>query len=1529
MSKLMKFIGRSFAILVDLVLILFIVFAFAIRTSTVQTYLAQKATSFLSKELKTKMHIDEIAIVFFDRIALKGLYIEDQQGEILGDIKTLHVRLDALDLANNKITIAAVELEDGDVHIQRDSLSGDYNYWFIQDYFDSGPSTTKKEPMAIDIKQIQLTKVHFRYDDNRKSYSTFGMDWDHLDFENVNLLADNIAIRGNDIACDVKNLSTKEKCGFVLEKLSTKALIVKKGIYLNELAIKTPLSEVSFERMNLVMNQLPDVYDFEDSVTFDAKINPSLVSLKDVSYFASALEGMDQMVNLSGNVTRKVKNLRISNLDLKTGDKTVIKGTLNLPDFRNMETSFFNEKLDYAYIDLKDLKNIKLPKDNGGGYMSFDQYVERLGHFEGENVKFDGFQNEFVIAANKISTDLGTVRIDNGILFSKNEAHDSYYFAKSQASTYDVKVEEFQLGKFLDNSDFGQMDGIFFFEGEAFSTSDIRFTLLEGEVNRFDYLDYAYQNISITEGSLIDEVLEAKVEVKDDNLNLTYDGTIDFKGQQHMQFELDLTKAILDNLGFTNVDSKLHSKFKVDITGTNENNLSGTIQLDGFVYTEGDKQFNVPDMTVGVVRGVLSDHLTIDSKLGTAQIDGKIDFTQISNSLQNQLSQILPALFEAPAKRNSRVASQNNFTYNIEVDEMDEFLNIFAPGLHIEKSTKLTGRYTEETNDFVMNLYSPMISYENFKFKEVQMNQNVLNEDLNVTMSIDKFYLNDTISVDNLLFNSAGTRDTFISDLSWNPNTPDSSELHWTTSVLNNEALDFLIQPSHVAIQEKQWDIRKPSYIEYRKEYISIQDFLFERQNQFISLNGRVSDKDEDKLIVKVSHLQLDDFAPIVQSPVNLKGELNGFGEISTPFTNISFNGDASIKKLFIDNEEIGDVFVQSDWEKGKQSIGLSGDLIYKNTQTFEFEGQYHLDKTKDILDFNLVFDKTDIQFTNAFMDPQVISDIAGTLTGEIQVKGTPDSPLLSGAVQLENGAARIGILGVRFRTDGEIYCDEYGFYMDNLPIYDEEDNAGSLVGSIYHDNFVDWNFDLSFNLEDDAVNKDPIVPWKVIPLDKFLVMNTEYVEGDYYYGKAYMTGYANIFGYTDHLEITVDATTKKGTAINFPMYGASEISNEESFIRFQPADSTITLNAPELDFTGVDLNLNFDVTPDAKIRIIFDENIGDEISADGSGRISLKVDNLGDITLDGTYTVNQGVYNFAMGPVKQNFFIEEGGVINWTGDPYDANLDIRSYYKVKASLSEISVDQLGNAGNANQDIYCYLDITETLMEPAIAFDIAAPQADESGKALINRIKSDPEELNRQFFSLLLWKRFQPLKGSTNATSGAALDLATNQINSMLSQLSQNYKLAVNLDADATGERTYEVGLSKEFLGNRLILSGSFGLESSSQTSTNQGQNFLIGDVSLEYLLNEEGTFRINVFNESNQNNVIQDNNQGLFKQGVGLHYQEDFTGARNFKLVQYFLDLFRKSDNKRFPQKRKKKQTPVPKEPTVSIVAVLDEEIS
>lgn len=1513
MTKLVKFIGNLLSILVDFLLLFVIVFAFAIRTSSVQTYLAQKATDFLSKELKTTIRVDEVAVVFFDRVALNHVLICDQQKDTIADLKSILLNLKAFDFAFQKITIQDAVISDGSIHLKRRKGDGAYNYQFLADYFASSSSEPTK-PLNLVLDDLKLEKIRFRYDDNRKHYSDYGVDWDHLDFTDIHLNAKNLQLTGPDIEANIISFRAKERSGFELSSFEAKAKVNPSGIHLTRFHFTTPKSEVNLPKFSLVMTDLSDLLDFEDSVSFDAVLYPSRVSMKDISYFAPQLEGMDQMVDIQAKVTRKVDNMKIADFELKTGQKTKLTGSINLPDFNDLRSAFFQERFAYAYVDLNDLEHIKLPKSAGGGTIELDDMTKRFGHFEGKDVRLDGFYNRFVLSAREVNSNIGQVEMKNGILFVENPKNNSFFFRRSESDKYDINVKKFELNKLLNDDNFGVLSGDFFLSGEATSFNDIRFDSIIGNVHRFDYMDYSYEKIEILNGSLIENILSAKVEVKDDNLELVYDGFIDFNSNQHMQFKIDLSRAILDNLGFTNVDnSKLKSDFTVNLYGNTAQNLKGEITLNGLAYQEGENVYEIPKMTINVERGEFIDKLNIQSRLADIEFTGKVDFGEISTIFQNQLATVLPAIFkEKPMKK--RLSTPNHFTYDVTIKEMNDFLDIFVPGLLIEPGSHLVGDYDERSKNFNLTLNSPAIAYENYRGENIYVRQSLLNNNLNLEALADKFDLNDSVHVSKLSVLTSGTKDVFHTEATWNPKMKNESKIKWNSKILSASSFEFDLLPSYLTLKEKRWDVLNNSQITISDGSVQVKNFLFERGEQYISANGIVSRSDEDKLRLKISHLNLQDFGVFLQTPLDLRGEVNGYAEFSNPFENLGYNGDASIKGLVINGEDVGDVYVQSNWGQGEEKVHLLGDLIYKNTQTFSFEGDYFVNRTKDVMDFNLVFDQTDIQFANAFMDPQVINNIKGRLNGKVKVTGSPNQPILDGSIQLDGGNAYIGILGVNVKTKGKISIDQYGLYMDNLPVIDEEGNTGSVVGSIYHDNFENWNFDLSFNLEDDLYKHDPIFKWKPAPLNRFLALNTEYKDGDYFYGKGYVTGTVNIGGYAENLSISTNLKTERGTAINFPMFGVSEIDDEESFLQFINKDTTLHNNQPKLNFTGVDLDLDFRVTTDAKLKIIFDERIGDEINAEGTGNINVRVNNLGEVNLDGTYRVKEGAYNFAMGPVKQNFYIQEGGNITWTGDPYNATLNISSYYKVQANLAEISSDQLSNKGTSNQEIFCYLDISESLMRPSIQFDIQAPRATETGKALINRIKSDPEELNRQFFSLLLWKRFQPLKGSNAAGGGAALDLAANQINAMLSQLSQSYKLAVNLDANAlTGDKTFEFDVTKEFLDNRLILTGSFGVENASNQTLNQTQSYLIGDVNLEYLLNEAGTFRVNVFNESNQNRVITDNNTGMFKQGVGLHYQEDFNTVSHFKMVQYFLDLFRDTGNKRFPIKKKSRQTAVP----------------
>lgn len=1498
--------------IIEWALILMILFAFLIRTSTFQTFLASKATDYLSKELQTDVKIDAVSITFFDEVAIEGFLLKDLEQDTLLAAKTIFAGISILDFQKKYFKLTSVITNEAYVHIKRDE-KGLTNTQFLKDYFAKEPS--KENKIIFELLYGELINSHFKYDDARhKKRKGFGIDFFHIDASEIFGEIANVTVTKDIVSGDISKIAFKEKSGFQLENLLSSVQVSPRGVFLSEVTITTKQSSLFSPSFKMLSQEYPDFKHFVDSIEFDASIAKSKVSLSDIAYFSPFLSGMNDVISVSGNLSNNVKNLKIKNLDFRYRNKTHLKGNIDLPDYRNIDKAFIHENLSYAYVDIEELEKLRLPKSFENRYILIDKKLKQLEYFEGTGLRFDGYLSQFVIAANLVKTKLGNVRLNNGVMFT--EFDKGYAFQRSEAAKYDVKIEQFDLGSFMKDDRLGQVDGTFFLSGEVRS-SNLRFNEIRGNINRFDFMKYAYRKIEVLEGEFIDNKFKGKIDIKDDNLNLTYDGFIDLKGKQQMVFSVDLTDAILDNLGLSKVDSRIQSHFKVDLTGKSSTSFNGKIKMNGFVLVSKGRTFSVPSLDIDISRGDLKDIFHVNSSVGKMSIQGKINFNYLIDDLQYQISRIFPSLYEDTKEKRDRRLN-DHFTYDIEVGEIDSLLAIVAPDLRIANGTRLKGNYFGESSNLVVNITSPNVCYGEMIFEELSVRQVMDSSTIMANYHVNTFKYKDSIEVDDIYFRGDGTNSHLESSLTWEQGQPTSSALYWITDIRDINHFQFKLDTSHFHIDNKRWNIVNESELKIEGDTISVDNFKLSRNKQYITINGQMSNQDKHRLLFEINELELSEIDWLLTTEHNVQGKLNAWGFVSNPIQNFYYLGDASIKDLEVDANEIGDIFIQSSWNNGNKSVSMTGDLIYKHQQTFNFTGDYYHEREKDNLDLRLIFDYMDIQFANAFMDPDVMNDIKGLVVGEVQLSGEPDKPILDGKVELKGGSAMIDFLGTHFVVEGPVEIDKYGFYVNGIPVFDEEGNAGSLVGSVYHENFRDFNFDLQFDLENDAINKDPLKPWKTLKLDRFLIMNTPYDPDFAYYGKAYATGEVNIFGYTNNLEITVNAKSQEGTSVSIPMYGVGEIEEEQNFLQFITNEVISDTIIPLIDLTGVDLNLNMEVTPEAVLRIVFNEDTGDEIRAKGFGNVTMKVDNFGHIGMEGSFKVKEGVYDFAMGPIRQNFFLEEGGTMTWTGDPYDADINLRAYYRTFTNIADLSADQFASGSGGHQLILSYLTLQESLLKPTIGFDLLAPQANEMSQSLIARVKSDPDELNRQFFSLLLWRKFQPITGSRYEGTSAAMDLVSNQINSLLGQISNEYTLNVNFDQDdLSGDNLYEFGVSKGFLDNRLIISGSFGVENAtieSETGDNPiNEQTLLGDVNIEYVLNDEGTFRVNIFNESTDRTVIYEAaDKGLFTHGAGLSYKEDFNNFQDFSLVQSFLNLFRKKENRIRTERRQDKLVPI-----------------
>ncbi|MEO7767182.1 MAG: hypothetical protein ABIS01_07140, partial [Ferruginibacter sp.] len=143
-------------------LILLVLFTWGtLQLTFVQNFLVSKVTTALSDKLHAKVSVRHINYHFFDKMAMTGLLVEDQQKDTLLYAGEARVNITDWFFVKDKATLQYVALDNAVVNMQRtDSI---WNYQFLVDYF-GGPadsSAKKKGGIEFDIKILRFNNIQF------------------------------------------------------------------------------------------------------------------------------------------------------------------------------------------------------------------------------------------------------------------------------------------------------------------------------------------------------------------------------------------------------------------------------------------------------------------------------------------------------------------------------------------------------------------------------------------------------------------------------------------------------------------------------------------------------------------------------------------------------------------------------------------------------------------------------------------------------------------------------------------------------------------------------------------------------------------------------------------------------------------------------------------------------------------------------------------------------------------------------------------------------------------------------------------------------------------------------------------------------------------------------------------------------------------------------------------------------------------------------------------------------------------------
>lgn len=1450
----------------------------ALRSSYVQTKLTQYVASRLSENLDTRIEVEGVDIAFFSTVILEGLYIEDQHQDTLAHIGELKLNLKKLDRDKHHITLRGVTLVDLDFHLRTYEGEDQMNLQFIIDALSSPKDTTDttSTPLwTLEAYAVAIKNGHFILDNQNKHHNDFGMDYDHLDVNKIYLDITDINISGDTIAGKINQLSAKENSGFVLNEFQGNAKVCPTFVEVNELAVKTPNSSI-FTDFKMEYDQYGDFLDFIRKVKMYADIRESDLSFKDISYFAPELEGLNTNLSIIGEVKGTVDRLKGKDVDFIFGYDTHFEGNVELSGLPDIEQTLIYLTVKELTTSARDLSKLPVPPFKDKQYLQLPSNMSLLGviNFKG---KFTGFYNDFV-AYGRFNTALGNISSDLSMKRGKNNQPLAYKGL--------LKTDNFNMGKFFGlEKTLGKVSLSASLDGSGLELEYIKANM-KGTIQSMELMDYNYKNIELI-GDFANNVFDGELKIDEQNIALDFKGIIDFTGKlPHFDFVSNIQKANLTALKLVedSVDILISSQIELDFVGKGIDTGTGDILITDFTYMDNQHKYEVDKLRLSIAEGIGSKLLKLDSDIANADFIGVFKFADLPAALSRFILNYIPS-YKTKGQFDEAIADQA-FDFKVELKETALISHLFLPDINLKPGGKLRGSFSSAKGDFFLTGEIPEIDLKGTKLERLKLISNTDAGIFDLAIHAQKVWVTDSIIFENVKANTLTYNDSSRINLNWKnaEAATNRGNINATATFAKDSNLTINILPSEMWVQDSLWQVKKNNKIVIDSNSYAFTNLEFFHEEQKIRVNGKISENPKDKLSVYFSDFELANFNTFTaRNGFNISGRISGNGLVADIYDKPNFSANLRFVKLIVNNEDLGDGDITSKWDKEADGIYLKGKFLRGPIPTIGFDGYYYSKRDEDNFDFDVSLEKTQLRIFDPYVN-NMVSDLNGMATGSLRLEGTPQKPILTGELNLQKVGFKIDYLNTSFSFTDKVMLTEEAIVFDNLVINDYlditkaedkrifksrsvDEGKGIINGRIIHNHFSDFKFDLS------------------LEANKMQFLNTSPSSNELYYGRAFASGLINFRGTPKNVIIDISARTERFTEFNIPLYGASETS-ASNFITFVNSKETVELELEDeyqVDISSIQLNFDLEVTPDAQVQLIFDPTIGDIIRGRGNGDIKLEINTLGDFKMYGDYVIEDGDYLFTLqNIINKRFSVQKGGTVKWSGDPYNAYIDLEAIYGVRTNLLDLmrypdmSDDEIEKYSKRVQ-VNCVMNMTGSLMNPDIGFDIDLPNSDQSAKTDVKaKIRTD-EEMNKQIFALLLMRRFIPTDEGSSVSSASAFtsnstELLSNQLTNWLSQISSDFDLGVNYQAgDEITNEEVEVALSTQLFNNRVIVDGNVGVSNNSAANTST----LVGDFNLEYKITEDGRLRVRAFNETNDLNTL--TNNAPYTQGVGLSYRKEF----------------------------------------------------
>ncbi len=937
---------------------------------------------------------------------------------------------------------------------------------------------------------------------------------------------------------------------------------------------------------------------------------------------------------------------------------------------------------------------------------------------------------------------------------------------------------------------------------------------------------------------------------------------------------MDLERIQLQAWQLTQVPLAVSGKLVARSEGIDPYDLDAFVRLDDFILRGEEGSSYVDSLLLTAAMHDRDNEIYLRSDVLDGDVVGRFDPLETPQKLVT----FLMAYWDPTLRQPNPVEDGSRLDVSLNLKRPQPLTGGLVPGLTQLSPMTMSLLYRDARPEFLFNLNLPELVFAGLEARDLHMTAIGDTADLNFNADWGDVNYNDQVQLGRTVISGETEDERLLVQLKLY--TEEDSLRHYLGAYVEQggDTLNVQLEREQI-LNFETWQLPASNRITLAGPNLIIKNFDLHYGTQSLV----ASTPEPNQVEITFNDFDLRTPSRLVFSEEEVAGGIvNGSVGLDNVLTKLGVRTDLTINRFSWSGQVVGDIAAEVT-SGDAQNYHLEVSLTEQGNDV-DITGDYALDGGMDILvDVNKLMLESAEPFSLDYLQ-----ETEGFLTGQIDVTGTATAPKLNGSLAFEDASLVISLLGERFRM-GEnpiTFTGDRISFTNGLSVYDSEDNAAQLTGNIYLNSLENIELDMLLVAED------------------FTAINSTDDDNPDYFGTMSVDARVEIGGTATLPVLNVDATTNDGSDLTYIYTLPSEgLVDNEGIVEFEEQyqwqdiirrDTSLNTDSLITQRAGIDMTINLDIKPNLRVTVVVDPATGQTFVGRAEGNLTLKINPDGSQEATGRVEVVEGRYDFIYQVINKELEIVKGSTVTFNGDIENPIMDVTVRYAVQTSSLPLVEAMNGSVADATtlrrkQTFYVLIglegDLTNSNLTTNVVYptDIYGNLGLSSVTDALATLRQDDSRMTTTAFQLLAFDAFSiPIidQGGGDGTSLANTTL-NNAVGGYLNNLANKYVGFVELDFgldsyqadDGATNTNLRVSLRKTLFDDRVIVSVD-GVAGNAADEANGTQQTYLDNITAEYLIDADGTFRLKFFNDRDRDVLVGGN---VVRFGGRLTFSKEF----------------------------------------------------